>query len=66
MTLEEIKQAVIEGRTVCWASPAYRVIQDNIGQWLIHCTINDSYIGLTHADGITLNGREDQFFKEKQ
>ena len=64
MTLEEIKAAVEAGHIVHWANKAYRVIKDNIGQWLIHCTINDSYIGLTHADGVTLNGREDQFFKE--
>ena len=66
MNLEEIKAAVEAGHTVHWATESYRVVKDNIGQWLIHCTINDSYIGLTHADGVTLNGREDQFFKESQ
>ena len=35
MTVQEIKKAVDEGKTVCWATPAYRVIKDSIGQYLI-------------------------------
>jgi hypothetical protein len=62
MTLNDIQRAVCEGKIVCWATPAYRVILDSIGQWLIHCTINDSYIGLTHMDGVTMNGKEEEFF----
>jgi hypothetical protein len=62
MTLEEIKSAVEAGETVHWANQGYRVIKDRLGQWLIHCTLNDSYIGLTQADEITLNGKEEQFF----
>ena len=62
MTLDEIKEAVQAGKTVHWASDAYEVVCDNIGQWFIHCTLNDSYVGLTHTDGVTMNGREDQFY----
>lgn len=65
MTLEEIKQAVESGDKVYWASLAYEVVKDDVGQWLIHCTLNDSYIGLTHMDGVTMNGRPDQFFKKE-
>ena len=61
MTLEEIKDAVNSGRKVYWHNPAYEVIVDSIGQWLIHCNMNDSYIGLTWRDGITLNGKESEF-----
>ena len=62
MTLEEIKAAVEAGKTVCWARRNYEVVKDGIGQWLIRSKCNDHYIGLTWADGKTLNGREDQFF----
>ena len=62
MTLQEIKDAVKAGKTVHWASRAYVVECDNIGQWLIHCTSNDNYIGLTWRDGVTMNGRPEEFF----
>ena len=63
MTLEQIKQAVQAGRTVHWASPLYRVICDRLGRFLILCDANQDCIGLTHRDGVTLNGRESQFFE---
>lgn len=62
MTLKEIKQAIAEGETVCWAIPSYRVIRDNIGQFLIICLLNGHCIGLTWRDHITLNGKEHDFF----
>ena len=62
MTLQEIKNAVNDGKRVCWASTGYEVLYDEVGQWLIWCRMNDNYIGLTHRDEVTLNGREDQFF----
>lgn len=62
MTVEEIKTAVDSGKRVYWANKAYEVIKDEIGQYLIHCTINDHYIGLTWRDGVTLNGKEEEFF----
>jgi len=65
MTLDEIKAAVQQGKTVHWASDAYNVIQDNIGQWLVHCTTNDCYWGLTHLDGVTVNGTPEQFYVGK-
>ena len=62
MNLEEIKASVESGQTVHWASQAYRVIKDNVGQWLIQCDINGYCIGLTRRDGVTMNGEEKQFF----
>ena len=62
MTLDQIKAAVDAGKTVHWANTGYQLIKDSVGQWLIHCTFNDCYWGLTHRDGKTMNGREDQFF----
>ena len=64
MTLEEIKTAVKSGKKVHWISQIYEVVQDRIGQWLITC-INGSTIGLTHQDGVTMNGDPEDFFIEK-
>lgn len=61
MTLEEIKTAVNEGKTVHWSNEGYTVITDKRGQYLIK-HINGSAIGLTWMDGKTLNGDEDQFY----
>lgn len=61
MTLNEIKQAVEAGKSVHWSNTGYQVIKDNIGQWLIVCA-NGHAIGLTWADEVTLNGKEEDFF----
>ena len=58
MTLDEIKKAVDEGRFVYWGNEAYKVIKDDVGQYLIKCTLNGDLIGLTWRDGVTLNGKE--------
>lgn len=62
MTLTDIKAAVEAGKTVHWSTPAYRVIKGAAGRWLIACTISGGCIGLTWADGVTLNGRPDDFY----
>ena len=62
MNLHEIKRAVESGKTVHWASRGYRVIKDSAGQWLIKCDFNDTYIGLTWRDGVTVNGKPEQIF----
>lgn len=65
MTLEEIKQAVNDGKKVYWASKAYEVVKNKHGKWLIVCTLNKHAIGLTWQDGVTLNGEPSEFFIEK-
>lgn len=62
MTLDEIKAAIDEGRPVYHQTPNYRVIRDNLGQYLIKCQSNDYCIGLTWQDGQTLNGKPYEFF----
>jgi hypothetical protein len=66
MTLVEIKTAVRAGKAVHWAHEGYRVclhhFKDGREQWLITCTSNQSSIGLTWRDGMTMNGSPDQFF----
>ena len=66
MNLEEIKTAVRAGRTVYWSNPNYEVklyqFKDGSEQWLVKCLPNRHCIGLTWADGVTLNGEEKDFY----
>jgi aryl-phospho-beta-D-glucosidase BglC (GH1 family) len=62
MNLEQIKQSLSEGKKVFWSNENYEVIKDKINKYLIHCVVNDHCIGLTHKDGKTLNGEENEFF----
>lgn len=62
MTAQQIKQAVDKGSTVYWSNPAYQVIKDRNNEYLIKCTLNNHCIGLTWADGVTLNGKEEEFY----
>lgn len=62
MTLEQIKAAVIAGYVVNWSNNGYVVNCDSKDNWFILCTKNDTYIGLTWQDGVTLNGKPDQFY----
>jgi len=64
MNVEEIKRAVDSGKRVYSGNKNYVVICDSIGQYLIKCTFNDSCIGLTWKDGVTLNGDPDEFWVE--
>ena len=63
MKVDEIKKAVNDGLKIRWMSDNYHVIKDG-NDYLIHCTQNDTYIGLTWKDGITLNGKEDEFYEK--
>jgi len=62
MTLAQIKSAIAEGKKVYWSNEGSQVILDSKGQYLIKCAWNGHCVGLTWADGVTMNGREDQFF----
>ena len=62
MTLQEIKTAIASGKKVHWANTGYEVICDKIGQYLIVWTDSGSCIGLTWRDGVTLNGKPEEFF----
>lgn len=65
MTLDQIKAAVLAGKVVHWRTPRYTVICDLLGSFLIaygHGTTEANYIGLTWLDGVTLNGKESEFY----
>lgn len=63
MTLSEIKAAVLAGYTVYCATAYYKVVCDNLGQWLIVCP-NGWCEGLTCVDGILQENESDFFIYE--
>jgi hypothetical protein len=63
MKAAEIKRALDEGLTVFWSNPSYEVIPgDGCDGYFICCKQTGHCISLTHADGLTLNGAETDFF----
>ena len=62
MTLTEIKEAIAKGKTVCWSNDRYTIKHGADGDLVIHCATNYHQIGLTWRDGVTLNGREEDFY----
>lgn len=63
MNLHEIKEAVLAGKTVHWSNALYTVIySEPIDEFLIKCSSNDTCIGLTWKDEVTMNGKEEDFY----
>lgn len=62
MTLEEIKAAVDAGFTVHWSNPLYKVERWSNGSYEIVCQDNGHAIGLTWLDGVTMNGKPEDFY----
>ena len=62
MNVQEIKNALKTGKKIFWHHKGYEVIKDSIGQYLIKCHMNDTFIGLTWLDGVTLNGEPKDFY----
>jgi hypothetical protein len=46
---------------VIWGNPGYRVIVDSLGQWMVRCSWNGYCFGLTHSNGVTMNGKPADF-----
>jgi hypothetical protein len=64
-SLQEIKAAVDEGKSVYWMNYGYQVIKAKTsGEYLISCPSTMHCIGLTHSDGISMNGKLEEFFTE--
>lgn len=64
MTLQEIKDAVNAGKIVYWVHEGYKVIRfgyNNDYEYYIQFRTGN-VLGLTHADGVTLNGDESEFY----
>lgn len=63
MTLAEILRAVDEGLPVHWQNHGYLVERAaNGGGCVIRSLSTGHCIGLTWTDGMTLNGKEEDFF----
>lgn len=62
MNLTEIIKAIDDGKKVYWNNKAYKVVKDKNNEYLIKCISNGHCIGLTWADGKTLNAKENEFF----
>lgn len=61
MTLTQIRAAIAAGKTVHWNNDGY-VITGSVGNELITFLWNGFSIGLTWMDGVTLNGKECDFY----
>lgn len=63
MNLLEIKRAVNEGLTVYWGTCDYVVEHVRNGdRYFIKSLATGHSIALTWSDGLTLNGKEEEFF----
>lgn len=56
-TAAEIRKAVDQGKTVYAGSGAYEVFKDSNGEYLIKCTLNNSFTGLTGMQGTKYEDR---------
>jgi len=61
MTLSEIKQAIANGKTVCYDNSPQYLVQQGKKELMITCQANGHAIGLTWNDGVTLNAPENSF-----
>jgi hypothetical protein len=66
MTLQEIKDAVNQGKNVYVGNKSYMVVKDVKDQWFIKCLFNNYFIGLTWRDGETVNGKPEDFFTDEE
>ena len=66
MNIKEIKDAINNDKKVYWNHKGYEVIKAQAtGEYLIHCNMNDTYIGLYGRQEVPeLNGSEKDFYIE--
>ncbi len=65
-TLADITRAVDSGETVHWKNPAYTVIRDKRGQYLVGYDIGgrgENYAGLFYTDGVRSDYKAGDFFR---
>lgn len=65
MNLQEIKDALAAGKEVRWKNDAY-VVHKAGDQYMITFIHNDSTIGLTWRDGVTMNGEPEDFYVKEE
>jgi len=64
ITIQQIKEAINNGKRVFWHHRGYEVIKDSIGQFLIHCNMNDTYIGLHGMKGTEYENKANLTLKD--
>ncbi len=66
MNLQEIKDAIEKGHRVYWKNKGYEVIKGKYEYLIIwnQGGRDENCTGLTHRDGVTMNGEEDDFMLE--
>ena len=62
MNAQEIRDAVDAGKIVHWSNRSYTVINGGVAGYLIRCEHKQHCIGLTWTDGVTLNGKPEDFY----
>ena len=50
MKYKDVIKAVKKGKIVYWSNKNYKIIKDDIGQYLIHSQSNNHYIGFTDTE----------------
>jgi hypothetical protein len=65
-TLADIKDAVRAGSEVRWSNDNYKVVANKRGDdFYIVSQFNGYTIGLTHTDGVTMNGKIEDFYTKE-
>ena len=64
MNTKEIQKALKEGKSVCWASKKYEVLEEH-GELYIRSTWNMKKTKLLRKDNSTMNVNPDLFFINK-
>jgi hypothetical protein len=66
-SVQAIKDAVLEGKKVYWSNNTYEVRYDEKTKDFYQiCVTNNYMIGLTWQDGVTLNGKLEEFYSIKE
>ncbi len=63
MTLTEIKREVDNGGKIHWVNDNYTVIKNGADGYLIHCTRNDTYVGLAYRSTGELIENKKDFYR---
>ena len=50
MKYKDVIKAINKGLSVYWSNTNYKIIKDDIGQYLIHSQSNNHYIGFTDTE----------------
>ena len=61
MTFKEIQDAILQNKNIYWVNEGYKVIKDNLNQYLIICLKNNNCVGLNLSIYFKSNKNNDFF-----